>query len=105
LGGKRWRNEDSPLFSSFGRSRNGASEICTLSRTNLYNMLFFLLSVTVAAIVVAIPQVRHRIWFGGDLSSTGERSEKSRITSPVKPFLVVMLPDGTIVTPRVAGKV
>jgi hypothetical protein len=28
----------------------------------------------------------------GDLSGTGERSEQSRITSPVKPFLVIVLP-------------
>jgi hypothetical protein len=79
--------------------------IYTVSRTTLYNMFLILLPLIVAAIVVASPRVRHRIWFGGDLSSTGERSEQQRITSPVKPFLVVVLPDGTIVTPTVAGQV
>jgi hypothetical protein len=68
-------------------------------------MVLILLSIIVAAIVVAIPRVRHRIWLGGDLSSTGERSEQSHITSQVKPFLVIVLPDGTIVTPRGAGQV
>jgi CBS domain containing-hemolysin-like protein len=74
-------------------------------RTNLYNMVLILLSIIFAAIAIAISQVRHRIWFEGDLSSTGERSEQSRVTSPVKPFLVVVLPDGTIVTSTVAGQV
>jgi hypothetical protein len=68
-------------------------------------MTFFLISLVVAAILVAIPKVRHRIWFGGDLSGTGGHSEPSRITSVVKPFLVVVLPDGTIVSPIVAGQV
>jgi hypothetical protein len=64
-----------------------------------------LLFVIAATIVVAIPGVLHRIRFGGDLSST-ERFEQSRITNPMKPpFLVVVMPDGTIVTPRVAGQV
>jgi hypothetical protein len=72
-------------------------------RANLYNVVFILLSVTLAGIVVAIPRVRHRIWFGGDLFSARERTEQSRFAGPVKPFLVVVLPDGTIVTPRVAG--
>ena len=79
--------------------------ICTVSRTILYSMVLILLYLIVAVILVAIPRVRHRIWFGGDLSSAGERSEQLRITSPVKPFLVVVLPDGTIVTPTVAGQV
>jgi hypothetical protein len=79
--------------------------IGAVSRTNLYNMVLILFSMIVAAILIAIPRVRHRIWFEEVLSSTGERSEQSRITSPVKPFLVVVLPDGTIVTPTVAGQV
>ena len=60
-------------------------------------MVLILLSIIFAAIAIAISRVRHRIRFGGDLSSIGERSEQLRITSPVKPFLVVVLPDGTIV--------
>jgi hypothetical protein len=75
-------------------------------------MIFLLLSVVLAAIVVAIPKVRHRIAFTGfsrfgiprgDFSITRERSEQSTTPSPVKQFLIVMLPDGTIVTPRVPG--
>jgi hypothetical protein len=36
---------------------------------------------------------------------TIERPEQSATSVPLKPFLVVVLPDGTIVTPRVAGQV
>jgi len=74
-------------------------------------MVFLLLVVVLAGIVVAIPRVRLRIWFGGltrseisreDLSIATERAEQSATPSPLKTFLVVVLPDGTIVTPRVA---
>jgi hypothetical protein len=77
-------------------------------------MAFLLLSAILAAIVVAIPKVRHRIAFGGltrseisreNLSIARVRGEQSSVASPVKQFLVVVLPDGTIVTPRVAGQV
>jgi hypothetical protein len=33
-----------------------------------------------------------------------ERSEQSTPPSPVKQFLVVVLPDGAIVTPKVEGQ-
>jgi len=65
-------------------------------------------------IVVAIPKVRHGIPSGGlthsqisrgDSSNKIGRAERSRAASPIEQFLVVVLPDGTIVTPRVAGKV
>jgi hypothetical protein len=89
--------------------------VCTVSRTSLYNMVLFVLSVIVAAIVaiVAIPRIRHHIPFGGftrfgiargDFSIARDRSEKSRIAGPMKQFLVVVLPDGKIITPRVADQ-
>jgi hypothetical protein len=77
-------------------------------------MVLFLLSVVVAAIGVAISMMRYRISFGSlirsgiakeDFSLTGESAEQSATPSALKPFLVVVLPDGTIVTPRVAGPV
>jgi hypothetical protein len=70
-------------------------------------MVFLLLSVVIAMIVVAIPKLRHRIAFGGlarseifreDLSIARVRAELSATPGPSKPFLVVILPDGTIVT-------
>jgi len=77
-------------------------------------MVLILLSVIVAAIVVAIRRFRHRVWFGGwtglgiargDFSITGESAEQSATPGPLRPFLVVVLPDGTIVTPTVVGQV
>ena len=35
---------------------------------------------------------------------TQERVEQSSVAGPMKQFLVVVLPDGTIVTPRVADR-
>jgi hypothetical protein len=72
------------------------------------------LTVTVTMIVVAIPIIRNRISFGSlirsgiakeDFSITGESTEQGATPCTSKPFLVVVLPDGTIVTPRVAGQV
>jgi hypothetical protein len=77
-------------------------------------MVLILLSVIVAAIVVSISMMRHRISFGSLIRSgvgkeesiiTGESAGQSVTPSPLKPFLVVVLPDGTIVTSRVAGQV
>jgi hypothetical protein len=76
-------------------------------------MVFSLLSVVAAAILVAIPSVRNCIVSGGftrsrtargDFSIARERAGRSRIAGPVKQFLVVVLPDGTIVNPRVADR-
>jgi hypothetical protein len=87
--------------------------VCPISRTNLYNMICLLLSVILAAILIANPRIRSRIapgaWTrsgiaGGDFSIARERFDQSRMTSPVKPILVVVLPDGTIVTPTAAGR-
>jgi hypothetical protein len=75
-------------------------------------MVLFLLSVIVAAIV-AIPRIRHHIPFGSftrsgiareDISTARKAAEQSRIAGPMKKFLVVVLPDGKIVTPRVADQ-
>ena len=69
-------------------------------------MVFLLLSVVIAIIVVAIPKLRHRIAFGGltrseifreDFSIARIRAEQSATPGPSKPFLIVVLPDGTIV--------
>jgi hypothetical protein len=88
--------------------------ICMVSRTNLYNMALILISVIVAAILFANPKIRNRIVSEGwtrsgivreDLSIARECAEQSATPSPLKQFLVVVLPDGTIVTPRLAGPV
>ena len=77
-------------------------------------MALILLSVTVAAIVIAVSKIRSRDSFGsltrseivkGDFSVARERSEQLSVAGSLKPFLVVALPDGTIVTARVAGQV
>ena len=77
-------------------------------------MVLFLIFVTVAAIVVAIPSIRNcivprrfshsRIARGGFSIATG-RAVQSSVAGPVKQFLIVVLPDGTVITPRVAGQV
>jgi hypothetical protein len=85
---------------------------CTVSRTTVDNMVLILLSVTVAGIVVAISIKRNRISVGSlsrsgiakeDFSTSGESTGQSAAPCSLKPFLVVVLPDGTIVTLRVAG--
>ena len=77
-------------------------------------MALILLSVIVAAILVAIPKIRNRIASEGctrsgvvrkDSSITKEHVEQSRIAGSMKKFFVVVLPDGTIVNPRVADRV
>jgi hypothetical protein len=87
--------------------------ICTVSRTSLYNMVI-LFSVIVAAIVIASSIIRGRDSFGSSIRSeivrgkfpaARERREQSATLSPSKPFLIVVLPDGTTVTQRVAGQV
>ena len=86
--------------------------ICVVSRTYLYNMVI-LLFVTLAAIIVAVSKIRHRDSLrsfsgaeiaGGDSSVARARREQFAVAGPMKQ-LIVVLPDGTIVTPRVAGQV
>jgi hypothetical protein len=84
---------------------------------NPYNLLQYVFNPTIligVTIVFAIPMMRHRTSFGSlirsviakeDFSITGKSAEQAATPGPLKPFLVVVLPDGTIVTPRVAGQV
>jgi hypothetical protein len=87
--------------------------ICTIHRTSLYNMALILLFLIVTAILVAVLKIRHRGLFqsfsgaeivGGDSSVARARSEQFAVAGPMKQ-LIVVLPDGTIVTPRLAGQV
>jgi hypothetical protein len=78
-------------------------------------MVLILLSliVTVAMIVVAISMMRHRSSAGSlirtgvgkeEFSVKGESAGQSVTPSPLKPFLIVVLPDGTTVSTIVAGQ-
>jgi hypothetical protein len=87
--------------------------ICTAKRTSSCNMIFLLLSVVTAMIFVVIRKVRHRLPVGSlthseisreDLSITKVRAEQSSLTDPMKQFMVVVLPDGMIVTPKVTAR-
>src|SRR5271170_3103543 len=71
-----------------------------------YNMALVILSTIFAAIAVALSIIRHRLQLGrltgfgvarDDITATRERTEQSVITSPLRQFLVVVLPDGKIV--------
>ena len=84
-----------------------------VTRLRLYNMVLTLLFVSRAAIVIAIPIVRRHIPFGSftrsgiareDIAMAREGAERSGIGGPVKQFLVVVLPDGRVVNPRVANQ-
>jgi flagellar basal body-associated protein FliL len=91
------------------RRRSILHPICTVSRTTLYNMVLILLSVIVAAIVVAISMFHTS---SGILAGSGiarediaigkQRSEQPTNTTQTKQFLVVVLPDGKVVNPMVA---
>jgi hypothetical protein len=96
-----------------GRRRSILHPICAISRTSLYNMLLILLSVIVTVTIVAVSMIRHRDSFqsfsgaeivGGDSSVARARSEQFAVAGPMKQ-LIVVLPDGTIVTPRAMGRV
>ena len=82
--------------------------IGAVGRTILYNMVLILLSVIFAAIIAAISMIRHRIVFGSSTraeiarENAKELAEQSRVTGPIKQFLVVVLPDGKVVNPRLA---
>jgi hypothetical protein len=73
-------------------------------------MVLILLSLIVAAILVAISMMRHRISFGSfarsgiareDIAVARERPEQS---SAMKQFLIVVLPDGRVVNPSLADQ-
>jgi hypothetical protein len=85
--------------------------IGAVGRTNLYNMVLILTSVILAAIVVAISIIRYHVSFGSftgsgiareDIAISGERAKQSKIAGPVKRFLIVVLPDGKVVSPGIA---
>ena len=71
-------------------------------------MVLILTSIIVAAIVAAISMIRHHIAFGISTraeiarENAKELAEQSRATRPIKQFLVVVLPDGKVVNPRLA---
>jgi hypothetical protein len=74
-------------------------------------MFLILLSIILAAIAVAISMVRRRI-SRGDLADSGIAREEIAVAkacaeqfSPMKRFLVVVLPDGKVVYPRVADRI
>ena len=73
-------------------------------------MFLFLLSIILAAIAVAISMIR-RLFSRGNLAGSGIAREDIAIAkaraeqfSPMKQFLVVVLPDGKVVYPRVADQ-
>jgi hypothetical protein len=75
-------------------------------------MVLILLSIIFAAIAVAISMIRQYISFGSlarsgianeDIADDNAQSNRG-LPGPMKQFLIVVLPDGTIVTPRVAGQ-
>lgn len=78
-------------------------------------MVLILLSliVIVAMIVVAISMMRHRSSAGRFIRTgtgkdeffvKGESAGQSVTLNPLKPFLIVVLPDGTTVSTRVAAQ-
>jgi hypothetical protein len=78
-------------------------------RTSRYYMLLILLSVILAALVIAIATGRHNISFGSltrdgvareESATANERAELLKGIRPSKQFLVVVLPDGKVVNTR-----
>lgn len=70
-------------------------------------MVLILLSVVVVAVVVATAIFRHLISFGSfthsgipreNIATARARDEQTRIAGSMKQFLVVVLPDGRVVT-------
>ena len=74
-------------------------------------MFLILLSIILAAIAVAISMIR-RLISRGNLTDSGIAREEIAVAkacaeqfSPMKRFLVVVLPDGKVVYPRVADRI
>jgi len=70
-------------------------------------MVLVLLSVFLSAIVIAIAAIRHHLLSGSltrvgiareEFSVASQLLRQSRVAGPMKQFLVVVLPDGKIVT-------
>ena len=100
---------------SYGRTCDNASDLHGKAHKFIH-MVFLLLSLIVAVtmIAISISMMRQRISSGTLIragiakeyfSVAGERVKQSVTPGPLKPFLVVVLPDGTIVTSRAAGQV
>jgi hypothetical protein len=77
-------------------------------------LILLSLTVTVSMFVAAISMLRHMITCDTlirsriakeDFAAQGQSPEQMATLSPLEPFLVVVLPDGTIVAQRVAGQV
>jgi hypothetical protein len=73
-------------------------------------MVLILLSISVAAIAVAISVTRCHTSFESlagfevereDIAMPKKQSEQSRITTPMRQFLIVVLPDGRVVDPLI----
>jgi hypothetical protein len=79
-----------------------------LRRINFQYMFLILLSIILAAIAVAISMIQRRISCGRLPDSGIAREDnaiaKGRQFNPMKLFLVVVLPDGKVVYPRVADQ-
>jgi hypothetical protein len=74
-------------------------------------MFLLLLSIILAAIAVAISMIRRLMISRGNLADSGTAREEIAIAkagaeqfSPMKRFLVVVLPDGKVVYPRAADQ-
>ncbi len=76
-------------------------------------MVLILISAILVAIVVAISIFQYRISFGSftrsgiareDIAIAKERVEQSRFAGPMRQFLVVVLPDGRVVNPRISDQ-
>jgi hypothetical protein len=76
-------------------------------------MVLILISVTAGAMLVAILIIRQYLPFGNyardgiareDLAIARERTEQAKVTIPARQFLVVVLPDGKVVNPRVGDQ-
>ena len=75
-------------------------------------MFLILLSIILAAIAVAISMIRRLIISRGNLADSGIAREEIAVAkacaeqfSPMKRFLVVVLPDGKVVYPRVTDRI
>lgn len=78
-------------------------------RISRYHMLLILLSVILAALVIALAADRYNILLGNltrdgvareGSTTANERAKLSKGIRPTKQFLVVVLPDGRVVNPR-----
>ncbi len=102
-----WLPSSCPSGTKYTMRRSRVHLSGWIGRTGLYTMVLVLLSVFLSAIVIAISTIRHHLLFGsltrsgiasGEFSAASQLAQQSRIAGPMKQFLVVVLPDGRIVT-------